>query len=130
MSKKQSRVVRSSSLGDIGLFNNVQAIETPAAVSRPVKPKQREPPPPPPHRGILTVGSPPRESDEDGDDIGKGFGVFLQSCFYCKKELSPSKDVFMAGYVCCMLYDVFIDFIDILFFCFRVFPKTTFFFLF
>ncbi|XP_034684732.1 uncharacterized protein LOC117913797 isoform X1 [Vitis riparia] len=94
MSKKRSRVVWSSSLGDTGLFNNIQPIETPAAVSRP-KPKQWERP----RRSILTLGSPLKDSNHDGSDIDESFGVFLQSCFCCRRKISPKDDVFMSGCV-------------------------------
>lgn len=110
----------SSSLGDTGLFNNIQPIETPAAVSRP-KPKQWERP----RRSILTLGSPLKDSNDDGSDIDESFGVFLQSCFYCRRKISPKDDVFMSGCVY-MRYAYFIDF---LFFLFQGLSRTTLFFM-
>lgn len=124
MSRKQRAAVRSSSLGDVCLFkfNNVQPIKTPAAVSKRKQENWERP-----RRSILTLGSPPRDSNQDEDDIGKGFGKFLEACFYCRKELGPCKDVFMGGYVhiSYYAYAVFMIFLSS---CLRVFQETTSFF--
>ncbi|KAK9289040.1 hypothetical protein L1049_017511 [Liquidambar formosana] len=125
MSTKRSRFIRSSSLGEIGLFNQIQPIEShwekrravpkpvSKAVQKPVtadskcvekpvknnsKPTKRDP-----SRGsILTLGSPVRDASDEGSvtKVDERFGVFFQSCFLCKKKITEKDDVFMYGYLC------------------------------
>ncbi|XP_030545906.1 FCS-Like Zinc finger 6 [Rhodamnia argentea] len=110
MSVKRSRIVRSSSSGDTGVINQ---LSSPAADSPELRWHVRTalafsgapslaPPPqastdqrrPPPRTGILTLSSPAGE-----DWSQERIGNFLERCFYCKKRIRESDEVFMYGHL-------------------------------
>ncbi|KDP40208.1 hypothetical protein JCGZ_02206 [Jatropha curcas] len=113
MSSKRSRVVRSSSQGEIGLFNQLQPIESPVALfqrknpapitttssaSKPVKESQ------PTHRQcIFSLDTPENQKNEltlyANKEYGKGFGEFLKACSLCKKKLDGGQSLYMYGYL-------------------------------
>ncbi|XVF28796.1 hypothetical protein REPUB_Repub15cG0062500 [Reevesia pubescens] len=50
-----------------------------------------------PKKSIFTLGSPERKNKSK--KLDEGFGVFLQACSLCKKNLKPDKDIYMYGYL-------------------------------
>ncbi|KAF5466110.1 hypothetical protein F2P56_016065 [Juglans regia] len=121
MPSKRSRVVRSSSQGDTGLFSHVQPIESPEDLclkkraitgrpkpaSNPVAKKSSSPPllkqkQVQPLKSVLTLGSLTICDDEGSKNkkpADEGFGDFLKACSLCKKKLLVEKDVYIYGYV-------------------------------
>ncbi|XP_042516912.1 uncharacterized protein LOC122091140 [Macadamia integrifolia] len=111
MSVKRSRIARSSSQGEIGLFSHVRPIDspkpfwgktaTPVAVGRPtqklsnLKPEQ-------PCRRIFTISSPVRESKVENPELNSihsKLGGFLEACYLCKKKIGEREEVFMYSYL-------------------------------
>ncbi|XP_040956195.1 uncharacterized protein [Gossypium hirsutum] len=91
MASRRSKVIRSSSQGEIGLFNQIMPIDSPTPLSNPVPKKQQLP-----KKTIFMLGSPERRREIKKDE---GFGIFFQNCSLCKKKLKPDKDIYIYGYV-------------------------------
>ncbi|KAJ9182147.1 hypothetical protein P3X46_006173 [Hevea brasiliensis] len=120
MSFTRSRVVRSSSQGEIGLFNHTLPVESPVSSLRgkysqpPVSAEKQQT-----RRCILTLGLPERESNDarpKNKKPGTGFGEFLKACFLCKKKLLQDKDTYIhLGAFCspeCREYQMDLDGFD------------------
>ncbi|XP_010256120.1 PREDICTED: uncharacterized protein LOC104596583 [Nelumbo nucifera] len=123
MSVKRSRIARSSSQGEIGMFSHVRALESPsflrdrqttspstsAAARNSVKlsKPQVAAKPQRSRRQILTLASPVRETRTEGDDevrSDRTVGGFLEECYSCKKKIGESDEVYMYSYLrafCC-----------------------------
>ncbi|GAV80608.1 DUF581 domain-containing protein [Cephalotus follicularis] len=113
MSSKRSRIVRSSSQGEVGLLNQMRPLlDSPIPILAPPARQQvdSKPSPPPlraqrekPRDGILTLYSPERETStnvEPKKEKGElGFGEFLDACSLCKKKFKQDMDIFMYGYL-------------------------------
>ncbi|XP_058000796.1 uncharacterized protein LOC131179097 [Hevea brasiliensis] len=116
MSFSRSRVVRSSSQGEIGLFNHTLPIESPVSFSEKKGPapittsktvKEYSQPPVSAEKQqtrhcIFTLGSPERENNDARPKNKKpdnGFGEFLKACFLCKKKLLQDKDIYLYGHL-------------------------------
>ncbi|XP_043697881.1 FCS-Like Zinc finger 17-like [Telopea speciosissima] len=109
MPVKPSRIARSSSLGEIGLFSQVRPIDgpevlwgksaAPAVVVRPVQKlsKPSNVKPTQPCLKILTISSPVRESNVEDPDLK--VGGFLEACYLCKKKIGEKDEVFMYSYL-------------------------------
>lgn len=48
--------------------------------------------------GILTLGSPVKENENDRS-VDESYGGFLKGCSFCKMHITRTMDVFMYGYV-------------------------------
>lgn len=111
MASNRSPIFRSSSQGEIGVFNQPFALErarfgkkhtafSPASktISRPVKPspaKKEEP-----RKPIFFIE--PLEKEIEGSkkrEPDRSYGEFLKACSLCKKKLDQNKDVFMYGFL-------------------------------
>ena len=119
MSSKGSRVVRSLSVGEIGLFNQVQPIDPPEKIweKKLLAPKPASKPSQKPvsknlnsspvvkqeqqhsRKSVLMLGSPIWEPDDEGSKKKpqEGFGEFLKTCSLCKKKLQRGEDTYMYG---------------------------------
>lgn len=109
MSRVRTRVIRSSSHGELEVFNQIRPIEyessvevkkIPALVTNNVKPHVREEPKPQPRRVTWTWGSPERDDSVSKSRKKKqveGFCAFLEDCALCKKKLKENVDVYMYG---------------------------------
>ncbi|KAK5804995.1 uncharacterized protein LOC128280490 [Gossypium arboreum] len=114
MASRRSKVIRSSSQGEIGLFNQIIAIDSPTPISNRLTPAhsavRRAPNTVPmqqprtavpkkqqlPKKTIFMLGSPERRREIKKDE---GFGIFFQNCSLCKKKLKPHKDIYIYGYL-------------------------------
>ncbi|XP_031278082.1 uncharacterized protein LOC116136531 [Pistacia vera] len=112
MSRVRTRVIRSSSHGELGVFNQIRPFEFmspvglleikkhPALVNNNVKPREEKKP----HtrRVTWTWGSPERNdsvSKSRKKKLDEGFCAFLEGCALCKKKLKENVDVYMYGYL-------------------------------
>lgn len=114
MASRRSKVIRSSSQGEMDLFNQIMPIDSPTPISnrpttahsavrrapnmvpmqqpRTAIPKKKQLP----KKTIFMLGSPESRREIEKDE---GFGVFFQNCSLCKKKLKPDKDIYISGYV-------------------------------
>ncbi|XP_043692163.1 uncharacterized protein LOC122642678 isoform X2 [Telopea speciosissima] len=114
MPVKRSRIARSSSLGETGLFSQVRPIDAPtaiwennpapSAVKRPVQ-KFSKPSYVKPEKScqkILTIASPVRESSSEDPEscVDAKVGRFLEACYLCKKKIGERDEVFMYSCQC------------------------------
>ncbi|KAH7573821.1 hypothetical protein ACOSP7_007688 [Xanthoceras sorbifolium] len=106
MSRMRSRAIRSSSQGELTVFNQLRPLDSPASFfekKRPalatggVKPREEEPRP----RVTWTLGSPERgdSSLSKTKKIDEGYCAFLKNCSLCKKKLDLEEDLYMYGYL-------------------------------
>ncbi|KAG8636729.1 FCS-Like Zinc finger 2 isoform X2 [Manihot esculenta] len=111
MSSKRSRDVRSSSQGEIGIFNHIQPIESPVSflerkrpapitISNSTTVKDSWPPLSADKQQcrMFTFGSPATEKNDalpKNKKPGEGFGEFLNACFLCKKKLQVGQNLYI-----------------------------------
>ncbi|KAK2647064.1 hypothetical protein Ddye_022259 [Dipteronia dyeriana] len=106
MSRMRSRGFRSSSQGELTVFNQLRPFDySPVdffekkrkALATAVKPPEEKPRP----QVTFTIG----DSDSEDNDsrskkkVDEGFCAFLKNCSLCKKKFEKKKDFYMYGYL-------------------------------
>ncbi|TXG72095.1 hypothetical protein EZV62_000674 [Acer yangbiense] len=106
MSRMRSQGLRSSSQGELTVFNQLRPFEVDffekkrQARATAVKPPEEKPRP----EVTFTIG----DSDSEDNDsrskttkkkVDEGFCAFLKNCSLCKKKFEKKKDIHMYGYL-------------------------------
>ncbi|KAJ4722505.1 Protein of unknown function (DUF581) [Melia azedarach] len=98
------RCIRSSSQGELSVFNQIRPIESPVGYldikKRPGFVTNGKPARQPPPRPVAwTLGSLETVDMQSNKKVDDGFCGFLKACSLCKKKLEETADVYMYGYL-------------------------------